>query len=289
MSFPMTWEQAVVWLREQPDQQQLVSLCYYDDPVEEAARRFARSAEWQAVADLLPSAPGDVLDLGAGRGISSYAFAVQGWKTVALEPDPSPIVGAGAIRTVATRTGTTIRVVEEKGEELPFPDASFDVVYGRQVLHHASDLFALIREVARVLRSGGTFIATREHVINRPEDLTVFLDSHPLHHLYGGENAFTLSRYLEALSRNRLRTKQVVGPYESPINYFPLSRDDWKALCRAEIEPSFGHRLALLLTNEAWVIGRSVLAAVARRRSRRDSTPGRLYSFVATKPLSGSS
>jgi hypothetical protein len=35
----MTWEQAVRWLREQPEQQDLVRACFYDDPVEAAIVR----------------------------------------------------------------------------------------------------------------------------------------------------------------------------------------------------------------------------------------------------------
>ena len=51
-----TWEQAVQWLREQPDQQELVLGAYYDDPLPDAAQRYWRSEEWQAIRTLLPAA-----------------------------------------------------------------------------------------------------------------------------------------------------------------------------------------------------------------------------------------
>ena len=95
----MTWEQAVQWLRDQPDQRVLVKACYFDDPLVEAAERFWQSAEWKAIAALLPPPNGKALDLGAGRGISSYAMAQDGWQVTALEPDPSNLVGAGAIHS----------------------------------------------------------------------------------------------------------------------------------------------------------------------------------------------
>ncbi len=41
-------------------------------------------------------------------------------------------------------------------EELPFPDASFDIVYSWGVLHHTPDTQKAYREVLRVLKPGGS-------------------------------------------------------------------------------------------------------------------------------------
>ncbi len=167
-------EEAVLWLRTQPDQQQLVRACFYDDPLLDAAARYYASTEWIAVRGLLKGNRGMALDLGAGRGISSYALARDGWKVSALEPDPSEVVGAGAIRSLARDAKLDIGVEQNWGESLPYPNAAFDLVYGRQVLHHARDLHQLCREAARVLKPGGTFVATREHVISRAEIFRIF-------------------------------------------------------------------------------------------------------------------
>ena len=40
-----TWEEAVVWLRNQPDQRQLVLDAFYDDPLAGAAERYFHSSE----------------------------------------------------------------------------------------------------------------------------------------------------------------------------------------------------------------------------------------------------
>ena len=155
----MTWEEAVEWLKSQPDQRYLVEAAYYDEPLTDAAERFAAGGEWQEVERILrPWMPGKVLDLGAGNGISSYAFARSGCTVTALEPDHSFKVGAGAIRALAGETKARIEVVQGYAEELPFRDGTFDIAYGRQVLHHAEDLRALCREAARVLRPGGIFL-----------------------------------------------------------------------------------------------------------------------------------
>jgi hypothetical protein len=44
--FTHTWEQAVLWLKAQPENIKIVQDCYYDDPVIEAANRFVNSEEW---------------------------------------------------------------------------------------------------------------------------------------------------------------------------------------------------------------------------------------------------
>ena len=113
MSELISWEQAVSWLRDQEDQEFLVRACYYDDPLLQSAVRFYESQEWKAVCDWLPNERGTVLDIGAGRGISSYAFARDGWDVTALEPDSSDLVGAWAIRCLANQSGIDFTVAEE--------------------------------------------------------------------------------------------------------------------------------------------------------------------------------
>jgi SAM-dependent methyltransferase len=279
-----TWEQAVEWLRQQPDQQTLVRDCYFDDPLIEACERFVNSEEWQATLRYLPRVTGKVLDLGAGRGISSYGLAKAGWQVTALEPDPSNLVGAGAIRNLAQEAQLPITVIEEFGERLPLDDASFELVMARQVLHHAHDLPQLMREVGRVLKRGGTFIATREHVITKADDLPKFLAKHPLHHLYGGENAFTLEQYVGAIRGASLTLKLELGPWESTLNSFPIVGEALHNKLTAPLKRRFGTSITTLLTHERTPWSAWVLHQLGRQVSQRDHSPGRLYSFVAVKP-----
>ena len=263
-----TWEDAVTWLKAQPDQVELVRACYFDDPLLVAAERYYASDEWQAVRQLVGPAGGQALDIGAGRGMSSYALARDGWQVTALEPDPSTVVGAGAIRDLAASAGTPIEVVEEWGESLPFADASFDLVYGRQVLHHARDLSSLCGEMARVLRPGGLFLATREHVIFKEGDLAVFLAEHPLHWLYGGEHAYRLSEYKRAIERAGIRLTRVINPWASAVNLHPRSVTELRGLIhdRLRFVPISVIRPALL-KRLGWLL----------------RSPGTSYSFVGVR------
>lgn len=267
-----TWEDAVLWLRSQPDQADLVRACFYDDPLAAAAERYYRSSEWAAVKRFLPQSAGRALDLGAGRGISSYSLAREGWRTVALEPDPSGIVGAQAIRSLAKDARLDIEVVQDRGETLPFASASFDLVHCRQSLHHAHDLRQLCREIGRVLKPRGRFIAIREHVISRREDLSAFLESHPLHSRYGGENAYLLDEYKQAIDAGGVRLIKVLNPFQSEINTFPETLLDVKRQIARRLAFPFPELIPDL------VVG---------LRGRFLTQPGRLYSFVGEKTDNG--
>lgn len=263
----INWEESVQWLKRQEGQQELVKACFYDDPLIDAARRYNDSSEWKELRLRLPKTKGRVLDIGAGRGISSYAFASDGWSVTALEPDQSDIVGAGAIRQLAAESGMDIGVITEWGERLPFAENTFDVVHMRQALHHARDLREFCKEAGRVLKPGGVFVATREHVISKKEDLAIFLEEHPLHSLYGGENAFLLDEYLSAIGNAGLTSIQVLKPFESDINLYPYSLRDFRMKILKYMEVVYGYI--------PWIFVFSLKKLFSR--------PGRIYTFIARK------
>ena len=277
----VSWEDAVSWLVGQPDKQELVKDCYYDKSVLEAAQRYWKSAEWAAIKLELPDNRGNVLDLGAGRGIASYALAKEGWNVVAVEPDSSNLVGAGAIEFLAKSENLNINVLKEFGEKIQCDSDSFDVIFARQVLHHARDLNQLCSEVFRLLKSGGSFIGIRDHVISSSADLPTFLELHPLHNLYGGENAYTTSQYLAAMKQAGFKIKKVIRSFDSVINYAPYTRNS----LREELKLRFRKLpLGFLVVNllDIELIMDITLALL----SHTDRRPGRLYSFVCTKPKS---
>jgi len=222
--------------------------------------------------------PGEALDVGAGNGIATFALARDGWRVTAVEPDSSNTVGAGAIKSLMGSVQLPVNLIREFGEAIPVDSGSMDLVIARQVLHHARDLSQLCRELVRVLKPGGTLITLRDHVISSREQLPQFLAAHPLHAIYGGECAYPLRTYREALKGAGLTITRVVRPFDSVVNYAPYTRNDLRRIISARSRPSF--------TACLWdVVLRSdrVLDIVLRALSRIDRKPGRLYSFVCHK------
>ena len=263
-------------LIQDPTKQALVEACYFDLPLKQAAERYRASEEWQAMRQLIGAPRGIAVDVGAGNGVVSYALAKDGWSAIAVEPDPSNLVGAGAIRHLATETQLQIDVREGFGEGLPLKTGEAQLVIARQVLHHARDLPAFARDIARVLSPGGILVSTRDHVITGPEQLQPFLDAHPLHHLYGGENAFTVEQYRSAFTNAGLVIEQQFNAFDTVINYAPQTPD--------RIRKEIAARLGLFGSAVDFALRPHMLFTLAMRiLSQIDRRPGRTVSFVCRR------
>ncbi|MCU1353156.1 MAG: Methyltransferase type 11 [Acidimicrobiales bacterium] len=275
----MRTDEAIAVLKADPAYRDVIEDLYLDDDPQASVARFGSSAELAAVRSLLGDAlvGATVLDLGAGAGVAAAGLLAAGAaRVVAVEPDPSDTVGLGAL--AKTGHGRPIVALAAFGEALPVATASIDVVYCRQVLHHTTDLAATLRECARVLRPGGSFVACREHVADDEAQLAHFLASHPVHRLAGGEHAYRLDEYRGAIERAGLHVRHELGPWDSIINAFPTVASD------AELPRTPSIVLGRRFGTAGRVLGTVPgIKQLAWRRLRRPA-PGRLYSFVATKP-----
>lgn len=276
-NFKYSWEKAIEILRQDPAHQELIFNSYLTSDLLENCRRFSEGEEFAEVLQVLNQyAPGKktLLDMPAGNGIATYSFAKAGFKVTAVEPDASKSVGRGAIAHVLQLSGLQAEIVAAFGEKLPFASCSFDLVYVRQGLHHASDLSRMLAEIARVVRPGGVLLACREHVVdNYGASLKAFLDSQVDQQLYGGEHAFTLPDYQAAIVAAGLESLIVLGPFDSIINMFPNTPE----VLRAKILQSVPGRVLRTVLPDRSVAG------IGLWWLRTKTTPGRLHSFVATK------
>jgi SAM-dependent methyltransferase len=270
-------DEAIRRLRQDPACSDLIRDAYLGRDVRDSARRFAASDEFAEVLAMIGDrlARATLVDMGAGTGIASFALSAAGaGRVIAIEPDGSDEVGRGAM----ARGGVDVEVLAAFAEDLPLDSGSVDIVYARQVLHHAADLEGALREIARVLRAGGLLLACREHVVDDDTQLSAFLEAHPVHQLAGGENAYPLSRYRSAIRDSGLALAGVLGPWDSIINAFPSVRSsqELRQLPVGWLERRFGR--VGWLAGHVPIVRRLVLRKIDQRE------PGRLYTFVAHKP-----
>jgi len=272
----LTYEGAIQFLRASPGHEALIRDGYLDRDPKAAAERFAQSEEFRETLVLLRhyGSIESVLDVGAGNGIATYAFARKGSTVWALEPHPSEEVGLGAVRSVMADMQCTL--LSGVGEHIPLPDESVSVVYCRQVLHHVQDLDRVLHECRRVLKPNGVFLAAREHVVNNARQLATFLARHPVHQLAGSEHAYPLSRYLSAIEQAGLTVRAVLGPQDTIINAFPVVRStaDMASIPQMLLKHRFGRLGAAI----AWFPGIAPLM-----RYVHSTMPGRMFTFIATR------
>jgi ubiquinone/menaquinone biosynthesis C-methylase UbiE len=137
------------------------------------------------------------LDLATGAGHTGLYLASLGFD-VTLADLAQPMLDRAA-RTAAER-GLTVQTRQHAAEQLPYPDATFDLVTCRVAAHHFSSPESFVKESARVLKPGGFFLLI---------DGTVE-DGHP--------EAEAWAHTVEKL--------------RDPSHYRLLTPDTWSNLCR---------------------------------------------------------
>jgi tellurite methyltransferase len=111
-----------------------------------------------------------ILDLGAGLGRHALCFARAGHKVTALDAAEAAIAATAA---GADSAGLAVDCVQAPMTDLPFGDAAFDHVLSWNVIYHGDETIVrrTLGEVARVLRPGGTFMATMLSARRLPVEL----------------------------------------------------------------------------------------------------------------------
>ena len=106
--------------------------------------------------------PGDMLEIGPGKGSLALAAVEAGWRYRALEA--SPIL-------IAELRAKGLEVIEGWAPPMRAADASCDVVYADQVLEHMNGIEAarlFVAEAYRVLRPGGVlFVVVPDYLAER--------------------------------------------------------------------------------------------------------------------------
>lgn len=101
-----------------------------------------------------------VVDVGTGTGF--VAAGLAGRAATVIGVDNSPAMLDVAADNLAALGTTNVTLANGEVDRLPLPDDSVDVAVANMVLHHAPEPAAMLIEMARVVRPGGTIAITDE-------------------------------------------------------------------------------------------------------------------------------
>ncbi len=96
-----------------------------------------------------------VADIGCGGGLLAEELARLGASVTGVDPSAPSLETA---RAHAQAAGLSIDYRLGSGEQLPLPDAWADIACCADVLEHVSDVAAVVRETARILKPGGAYL-----------------------------------------------------------------------------------------------------------------------------------
>ena len=157
------------------------------------------------VLEWLDPQPGEyVLDLGCGDGHLTQRIAESGAHVLGVD---------ASAEMVAAARERGIEAEHAKAEQLPFRDARFDAVFSNAVLHWVRDQDAMMRQVHRVLKPGGRFVAEmggHGNVAAIHVALTAVLDRYGFGDRERGVNYYpSIDSYADRLKRNGFKVEQI--------------------------------------------------------------------------------
>jgi demethylmenaquinone methyltransferase / 2-methoxy-6-polyprenyl-1,4-benzoquinol methylase len=122
---------------------------------------FGQDPRWRAfLVSRVEAGPDDtVLDVASGTAAVAIGLVrATGCSVVGVDQSPE-MLAAGRRRVEHAGLGDRIELREGRAEALPFEDASFDALTFTYLLRYVDDPAATLRELARVVRPGGTIAA----------------------------------------------------------------------------------------------------------------------------------
>ncbi len=126
-----------------------------------AVLSFGQDPRWRRfLVSRLPRDGGHVLDVATGTGLVAARLLDAGFTVTGLDQSP------GMLQTARARLGSRVALVTSSAEALPFADAAFDHLTFTYLLRYVDDPGATLRELARVVRPGGT-VAMLEFAVPR--------------------------------------------------------------------------------------------------------------------------
>lgn len=144
----ITAEEGTPEFFEQCDQRALVAHRPFGHPDYPEEAPYSRLIRWEEVKGQR------VLEIGCGMGLHAALHALAGARMTTVD------LTWRAVHTARQRfvqRQLPVNVIRTDGEQLPFPNATFDRIWSWGVIHHSAHTERIIAEIHRVLKPGGLF------------------------------------------------------------------------------------------------------------------------------------
>jgi len=220
-----------------------------------------------------------ILDLGSTRAWLPFFQSVLGYRRMVLNtnyPDAGFVDESVRVRG-AVPADVRVSVFDVERDEFPHDDGAFDVVCCLEVLEHLSvDPMAMMAEVNRVLKPGGTFVLTTPNAVRSANVVNAIRGEHP----YGWApyNGFDANRH------NREYTPREVEKLFRCGGFSPSEVTTFGSKRRGAVRDLMSVLVSPFLWPRRW--RRDVILAVGTKTSTRvDRRPSWLYFEMAERAM----
>jgi len=105
---------------------------------------------------IVPTSPARVLDVASGTAGVALQLAERTSADIVGVDLTSEMLARGRHNVAVAGQGSRVQLVTGRGEQLPFPDRTFDALTFTYLLRYVDDPQETLRELARVVKPGGT-------------------------------------------------------------------------------------------------------------------------------------
>ena len=179
------------------------------------------------VLEWLDAQPGEyILDLGCGDGQLTRRIAETGAQVLGVD---------ASMEMVAAARERALEAEHAKAEDLPFRDERFDAVFSNAALHWVRDQDAMMRQIHRVLKPGGRFVAEmggHGNVAAIHVALMAILERHGFGDLERGVNYYpSTAAYSERLAQHGFSVEKM-ALIPRPTNLPESGMEGWLRMFR---------------------------------------------------------
>lgn len=155
---------------------------------------------------------GNILEAGTGKGYFSLALARLGFHFTTFDISATEQWYAGLNLAYHGLAGY-VRFDVADLERLPYPDASYDVIFAVNIIHHIASVEPAVNELIRVLSPSGKIVLSDFN----EKGLAVVDQIHALEGRRHELNAGTLSEAKAVLIRQGLKIQEYRGAHQNVL------------------------------------------------------------------------